>query len=155
MRHLSASQVDAFAKIAKIRQVTGKRQRDRFWCLRVLLPVCWGANKRLRRSVEFHVLRDMFIKDHSLPATFNFDKYLRKSVSHSVIDMLEISLSAWSSWVLLLLVFIGFRAAMDPNDHSSAFFSLFVGWFLLLLDLCIFVALKRARRIFMRRAGVR
>ena len=103
----------------------------------------------------FHVLRDMFIKDHSLPATFNFDKYLRKSVSHSVIDMLEISLSAWSSWVLLLLVFIGFRAAMDPNDHSSAFFSLFVGWFLLLLDLCIFVALKRARRIFMRRAGVR
>jgi hypothetical protein len=69
--------------------------------------------------------------------------------------MLEISMSAWLAWVLLLLVFVGVRAAMSPDDHSTELFSLGVGWFLLLLDLSIFIALGRAERILLRKAGVR
>ena len=77
------------------------------------------------------------------------------TVSHSVTDMLEISIGAWFSFVIILVVFLGIRAIPYPEDHSIHYFSLVMGWSLHFGDLGLYLALKRAQRVVLRRAGVR
>jgi hypothetical protein len=74
-------------------------------------------------------------------------------------EMLEIPMSAWLGFLVILLLFNAFRgifaAAMGVSiDHSTKWLSFVIGWALLLHDFAIYVLIKLSHWRLLDVAGV-
>jgi len=56
--------------------------------------------RKLRRRIEFVVHREDFVKRNAVPHDFDFAKYLRKSATYTLIELLEVGLVGWAFAVL-------------------------------------------------------
>lgn len=73
---------------------------------------------RLLEQTKLWIMRKQFVQANHLPSTFDFPKYLRRTLTVNMLKGVEIGWQSWS--VICVLFFIGFGIAstMDTGDRT-------------------------------------
>lgn len=115
----------------------------------------------LAEEMEFHIMKDMFLRHEDLPADFDFAKYLRSAMSLRVTSLLHIPNSTWLAFISFMMLNLT-RAAIthavlveEPNVYGTSSLWLFMaaGWVLFAVSLSLLMLGRRAKDIMMSRAG--
>ena len=102
---------------------------------------------KVAESVNFFLLKNLFIKCHKLPSNFYFSDYMFKTLLFHIEDLMEIDLSSWGillvfSCVLLLFYKTWIAALNDPYvfdpttskqvAYGTAMAFFIIGWLMLI-----------------------
>ncbi|GBG25903.1 Hypothetical Protein FCC1311_021222 [Hondaea fermentalgiana] len=82
---------------------------------RYLLPFYRFERRRLVDKVNLWVLRRDFINRNNLPESFHFSKYLRRSLTRSVLKELKLGWDSWAFLAFCFLVGFGVAKSLDPE----------------------------------------
>lgn len=110
-------------------------------------PTLGGSKEAVRAFDGFRAFRQIFLRKHTLPASFLFDQYLIEVYDRWVIVKLDIP--SWC-WALMCLIF-GIHALVARFPEFAAFCLnrwsfLCFGWLLLLADYTLFLLVHRVCR---------
>lgn len=90
---------------------------DRIWCRRHTLDTFTPA--RFRQIIQMRTLRHFFLRKYGLPELFPFAKYLKRVQDNQISHLIEVELSTWVLFLLLLFV-VNFAAReLQLLDHES------------------------------------
>eukprot|EP00736_Rhodelphis_marinus_P006876 Rmarinus@m.5077 len=72
----------------------------------------------VRNQMHWLVLRDLFFEKHNLPPEFDFAKYLRKSLTEDIIEMLEVGPASW--FTVSIVISINCIRYHIESEHGSS-----------------------------------